>query len=51
MKAVKLEEKQNWSGCVIEKDCLEYYDELAQKSKVRDAGVEYLEKRYGDLRE
>ena len=41
LKAVKLEEKQDWSGCVIEKDCLSYYDDLTKNSK--NGGVKILE--------
>jgi hypothetical protein len=42
-KAVKLEESQNWSGCVIEKACLEYYNELVTNDNLENnAGIEYL---------
>ena len=42
LKAVKIEESQNWSGCVIDRECLEYYNELVSAGNIENAGIDYL---------
>jgi len=41
--AFDLEKDQMWSGCVIDNDCLRYYDELVKnKNTITNAGIDAL---------